>query len=111
MKSLKAFWASVCFEVARAFAADGWLVRLWPLWLLWLICFVAVMVQAPIKAGPALFGISKILMGGLIGLVIHWGFRRIYPMPQSPSGIEVGTDWKCCTGIMCAAIIALAFVP
>ena len=111
MQSLKAFWDSVVIEAQRACAPDGWLVKLWPLWLLWLICFCVVMVQAPIKAGPALFGISKVLMGGLVGLVIHWGFRRIYPMPENPSGIETGTDWKCCTGIMCAAIIALAFVP
>jgi hypothetical protein len=111
MQALIAFWASVTAETRRALAPDGWLVKLWPLWLLWLICFVAVMVQAPIKAGPALFGISKVLMGGLLGLVIHWGFRQIYPMPPKPYGIEIGTDWKCCTALMCAAIVALAFVP
>ncbi|MGB5147469.1 MAG: hypothetical protein WBN86_10130 [Porticoccaceae bacterium] len=111
MQSLKAFWDSVTTEAERALAPDGWLVKLWPLWLLWSICFFVVMVQAPIKAGPALFGISKVLMGGLIGLVIHWGFRRIYPMADDPTGIETGTDWKCCTALMCAAIVALAFVP
>lgn len=97
--------------IARAFSRDGWLIKLWPLWSLWLICFVAVMFQFPIKAWPALFGVGKVLMGGLLGLIVHWGFRQIRPMPAEPSGIEIGTDWKVCGWIICACIIALAFVP
>lgn len=98
-------------QLARAFARDGWFVRLWPLWSLFLLSFAVVLSINPMKAGLVIYAISKILLGGLIGLVIHWGFRRIHPMPAEPSGIETGTDWKCCAWIICAAVLALAFVP
>ena len=96
---------------AAAISKDGWLVKLWPLWSLWLVCFVVVMFEAPIKALPAVFGMGKVLMGGLLGIVVHWGMRQIHPMPPEPTGITIGTDWKVCGWIICACIVALAFVP
>lgn len=104
---LKTYFRNV---FTRAFSRDGWLVKLWPLWSLWLACFVAVIFAYPIKALPALFGVGKVLLGGLLGLVVHWGFRQIHPMPAEPSGIETGTDWKCASWIICACILALAFL-
>lgn len=95
----------------RAFSPDGWALRLWPLWSLFLVCFVVVLFLNPVKAGLVLYGIGKVLLGGLVGLMLHWGMRRMYPLPPNASGIEVGTDWKCCSWIICAAVIALALLP
>lgn len=95
----------------RTFSDRGWLARLWPLWLLFLVSFLVVLFLNPMKAGLVIYAISKILLGGLVGLMIHWGFRRMHPMPDEPTGIEVGTDWKCAAWIICAAVIALALVP
>lgn len=102
---------SIRESFARTFSEDGWLVKLWPLWLMFVISFAAVAYQNPLKAWLVLYAISKILLGGLVGIVIHWGFRRIHPMPLEPNGIETGTDWKCCTWIIAAAVLALALVP
>lgn len=102
---------SVRETLTRTFSEDGWLAKLWPLWLLFLVSFAVVFYLNPLKAGLILYAISKILLGGIIGLMIHWGFRRMHPMPEAPSGIEVGTDWKCCAWIICAAVLALAMVP
>ena len=102
---------SVRDVLGRTFSEDGWLAKLWPLWLMFVIGFGAVAYQNNLKAWLVLYGISKILLGGLVGIVIHWGFRRIHPMPDQPNGIEIGTDWKCASWIICAAVIALAFVP
>lgn len=97
--------------LARTFSRNGWLARLWPLWLGFIASFAVVAMQNPLKGWLVLYAISKILLGGLVGLVIHWGFRRIHPMPENPSGIEIGTDWKCAAWIICAAVLALALVP
>lgn len=96
---------------ARAFSKDGWLIKLWPLWSLFLVCLVATLFSNQLKAGLMIYGLAKVLMGGLLGLVVHWGFRRLHPMPDEPSGITIGTDWKCAAWIICACILALAFVP
>lgn len=103
--------ASVRDVLTRTFSEDGWLAKLWPLWLMFLVSFAAVGCQNQLKAWLVLYAISKILLAGLVGIVIHWGFRKIHPMPQNPTGIEIGTDWKCCTWIIAAAVIALALVP
>lgn len=106
------FWREYFRDLfKRAFSRDGWFVRLWPLWSLFLLSFAFVLFLNPMKAGLVIYAISKILLGGLVGLVIHWGFRRIHPMPAEPTGIETGTDWKCASWIICAAVLALAFVP
>ncbi len=98
-------------SLAHTFSENGWLAKLWPLWLMFVISFAAVAYQNPVKAWLVLYAISKILLGGLVGIVIHWGFRKIHPMPAEPNGIETGTDWKCCTWIIAAAVLALALVP
>ena len=108
MQFLKTY---VLDPLQRAFAPEGWLIKLWPLWLLFLASFGVTLALNPMKAGLVLYGISKVLLGGLIGLVIHWGFRRIHPMPAGAGGIETGTDWKCAAWIICSAVIALALVP
>lgn len=102
---------SVRDTLAHTFSERGWLARLWPLWLLFLICFAVVLSINPMKAGLVIYGISKILLGGIVGLMIHWGFRRMYPMPEAPTGVETGTDWKCCAWVICASVIALALLP
>lgn len=103
--------SSVRDMLANTFSERGWLARLWPLWLLFLVSFAVVLALNPMKAGLVIYAISKILLGGLVGLMIHWGFRRVHPLPEAPSGIEMGTDWKCAAWIICAAVIALALVP
>ena len=102
---------SIRDAIGRTFSEDGWLARLWPLWLMFLVSFAAVAYQNQLKAWLVLYAISKVLLAGLVGIVVHWGFRRIHPMPAEPTGIEVGTDWKCCAWIICAAELALALVP
>lgn len=97
--------------LARTFSEAGWLARLWPLWLGFVATFAAVGYQNPLKGWLVLYAISKILLGGIVGLMIHWGFRRMHPLPEQPTGIETGTDWKCAAWIICAAVIALALVP
>lgn len=97
--------------LVSTFSEHGWLARLWPLWLGFIATFAVVLSINPIKAGLVLYAISKILLGGIVGLMIHWGFRRMHPLPEAPTGIEVGTDWKCAAWIICAAVIALALVP
>lgn len=97
--------------LARTFSETGWLARLWPLWLGFVATFAAVGYQNPLKGWLVLYAISKILLGGIVGLMIHWGFRRMHPLPEQPTGIEAGTDWKCAAWIICAAVIALALVP
>lgn len=99
------------FNLAYIVRPDGFLMKLWPLWSMFLASFAVVLFLNPVKAGLVIYAISKILLGGMIGIAIHWGFRQVHPMPREPSGIEVGTDWKCCTWIICAAEIALALVP
>ncbi|WP_297829948.1 hypothetical protein [Thermomonas sp.] len=102
---------SVRAMLTSTFGEHGWLARLWPLWLGFIATFGVVAWQNPMKGWLVLYAISKILLGGLVGLVIHWGFRRIHPLPAEPTGIETGTDWKCAAWIICAAEIALALVP
>lgn len=101
----------VRFNLAYVVRPDGFLMKLWPLWSLFLVSFAVVLFLNPIKAGLIVYAISKILLAGMVGIAVHWGFRQIHPMPAAPTGIEVGTDWKCCTWIICAAEIALALVP
>ena len=105
------FFDSVLAMIQRAFASEGWLIKLWPLWLMFLASFGVTLFLNPLKAGLVIYAISKILLGGLVGLIIHWGFRRQHPMPAQPSGVEIGTDWKCAAWIICASVIALALVP
>lgn len=102
---------SVRAMLASTFGEHGWLARLWPLWLGFIATFGVVALQNPMKGWLVLYAISKILLGGIVGLMIHWGFRRVHPMPAQASGIETGTDWKCAAWIICAAVIALALVP
>ncbi len=102
---------SVRALLVHTFSERGWLARLWPLWLLFLVSFAVVLSLNPMKAGLVIYAISKILLGGLVGLMIHWGFRRVHPLPAEPTGIETGTDWKCAAWIICAAVLALALVP
>ena len=103
--------ASLRDPLVRTFSESGWLARLWPLWLGFLASFAVVAWQNPLKGWLVLYAISKILLGGIVGLMIHWGFRRMHPLPPNAAGIEVGTDWKCAAWIICAAVIALALVP
>jgi hypothetical protein len=95
----------------RAFAPDGWLAKLWPLWSLFLVCLLVVLFLNPAKAGLIVYGISKPLLGGLLGLMVHWGVKQILPPPDPSSGIADGLDRKCATWIVCACILTMGFLP
>lgn len=92
----------------RALAPEGWLAKLWPLWSLFLACLVVVLFLNPMKAGLIIYGISKPLLGGLLGLMVHWGVKQILPPPDPSSGIADGLDRKCASWIVCACILAVA---
>lgn len=92
----------------RAFAADGWLTKLWPLWSLFLVCLIVVLFQNPMKAGLVIYGVSKILLAVLLGLMARWGINQLLPPPDPTSGIADGLDRKCTAWLVCACIVAVS---
>lgn len=87
------------------------LLRGWPLLLLFCITFPVVLYLNPAKAGLALFGVSKIALGGYLGyLCDRFGFRY-EDRPHVLEGISKGTAWKRRAIIMAAAIVAAALIP
>lgn len=94
--------------LAKAMSKDGWLVKLWPLWSLFLVCLAVVLFLQPVKAGLIVYGVSKPLLGGLVGLVVHWGMKQILPPPDPSSGIADGLDRKCAAWIIAACVLAIS---
>jgi len=93
----------------RGIVADA--LRAWPLLALFLLTFPVVLLLNPAKAGLALFGISKIALGGYLGyLCDRYGFRP-EDRPHALEGISKGTAWKRRAIIMAAAIVAAALIP
>lgn len=92
----------------RSLPNDAPLRRMWPLYSLFLVCFAVVLCLNPMKAGLTLFGVGKVLLGGLGGYFIdRYAFREA-DRPHLLTGIERGTAWKRRAWIICAAIIGFA---
>jgi hypothetical protein len=85
--------------------------RMWPLIILFVLSFTVVLALNPVKAGLTLYGIGKVALGGLVGYGVDRYTFREEDRPHVLSGIERGTAWKRRAWIICAAIIAMAFVP
>lgn len=89
----------------------GDLGRASPLLLLFAITFLVVCHLNPAKAGLALWGVSKIAMGGYLG---YWADRLCFRPEDRPhrlQGIAQGTAWKRRAVIVAAAILAGALIP
>lgn len=85
--------------------------RAFPLLILFLITFVAVLLIAPQKAGLAIWGISKLALGGYVG---YWTDRLAFRPEDRPhllEGVSKGTAWKRRAGIIAAALVATALLP
>lgn len=85
--------------------------RAWPLAAMFLITFAVVLCLAPQKAGLALFGISKIALGGYLGYWVDRLSFRDEDRPHQLEGISKGTAWKRRAHIIAAAVIAAALIP
>lgn len=86
-------------------------LRAWPLLVIFLITFTVVVVLNPLKAGLALWGLSKLALGAYVG---YWADRLGFgpdDRPHAVDGIARGTAWKRRSLIMAAAILAAALIP
>lgn len=86
-------------------------LRAWPLLAVFVITFVVVVFLNPLKAGLAMWGISKLALGAYVG---YWADRLGFTpedRPHAVEGIARGTAWKRRALIMAAAILAAAFIP
>ena len=111
MPNIQILLARLRAFIRGAIDNDSPLWTLWPLWSLFLVCLVVVLFLNPVKAGLVVYGIGKVLLGGLVGFLIDWCLARAQKRPLELTGIEQGTAWKCQSWIVCAAIIALALLP
>lgn len=113
-------WAAIEWP-DRAKAAVGVLHRAWdklgdlgraaPLLLLFAVTFAVVSTLNPMKAGLALWGVSKIALGGYVG---YWADRLCFRPEDRPhrlTGIAQGTAWKRRALIIAAAILAGGLIP
>jgi len=87
------------------------LFRAWPLLLLFLITFSVVAFIAPQKAGLALWGLSKLALGGYVGYWVDRLTFRPEDRPHALEGVSKGTAWKRRAGIIAAALVATALLP
>ncbi len=86
-------------------------LRAFPLAILFLVTFAVVLFIAPQKAGLAIWGISKLALGGYIG---YWTDRTAFrpeDRPHKLEGVSKGTAWKRRACIISAALIATALLP
>lgn len=86
-------------------------LRAWPLAWLFLATFFVVTLIAPQKAGLAIWGISKLALGGYVG---YWVDRLVFRPEDRPhrlEGISKGTAWKRRALIVAAAMVATALLP
>jgi len=87
------------------------LLRALPLLIVFLITFAVVIFIAPQKAGLAIWGLSKLALGGYVG---YWTDRLAFRPEDRPhrlEGISKGTAWKRRSMIVAAALIATALLP
>lgn len=87
------------------------LFRAFPLALLFLITFAVVLFIAPQKAGLAVWGLSKLALGGYVGYWVDRLTFRPEDRPHLLEGVSKGTAWKRRAGIVAAALIATALLP
>lgn len=86
-------------------------LRASPLLLICLIAFAITAFLNPAKVGVAVWGLSKIAMGGYVG---YWSDRWAFgdaARPHRLVGVEQGTAWKRRACIVAAAMIAAAMIP
>lgn len=122
---LGAFFSGLLAKVTPT-AAIQWFLALWPaglgakiadklraapLALVFLLTIAVVVYLAPQKAGLALFGVSKIAMGGYLGYWVDRLTFRDEDRPHKLEGISKGTAWKRRAVIVAASIIAAALIP
>lgn len=81
------------------------------LFLVFVITFAVVAFIAPQKAGLAVWGLSKLALGGYVGYWIDRTVFRPEDRPHLLEGIARGTAWKRRACIVSAAIIATALLP
>lgn len=79
--------------------------------LVFLITFAVVVFVAPQKAGLAVWGLSKLALGGYVGYWIDRSVFRPEDRPHLLDGIAKGTAWKRRACIVSAAVIATALLP
>lgn len=85
--------------------------RAWPLLLVFALSFGWVLLLNPAKAGLALWGLSRLAMGGYVG---YWIDRVAFGPQARPgqlSGIVQGTAWKRRAMIISASILAAGLIP
>ena len=84
-------------------------LRASPLLLIFLVTLVGVFALAPQKAALALWGVSRIAMGGYLG---YWTDRLVFhTRPHQLQGIERGAAEKRRSTIVAASIIAAGLIP
>lgn len=79
--------------------------------LVFLITFLVVTFIAPQKAGLAVWGLSKLALGGYVGYWIDRSVFRPEDRPHLLEGVSKGTAWKRRACIVSAAVIATALLP
>lgn len=85
--------------------------RAFALALVFIVTFAVVVVVAPQKAGLALWGLSKLALGGYVGYWIDRSVFRPDDRPHLLEGVSKGTAWKRRAAIVSAALIATALLP
>lgn len=81
------------------------------LFLVFVITFAVVAFIAPPKAGLAVWGLSKLALGGYVGYWIDRTVFRPEDRPHLLDGVSKGTAWKRRACIVSAALIATALLP
>jgi hypothetical protein len=98
-------WSDRLFDAAKSAA------RCSPLLILFAVTFVGVLMLNPAKAGLALWGLSKLGMGGYVG---YWIDRFAFGAGARPhllDGVAQGAAWKRRSLIIGASILAAALIP
>ena len=87
------------------------LLRASPLLVLFIVAFLVVLMLNPAKAGLALWGVSKLALGGYLGYWIDRLAFRAEDRPHVLEGISRGAAWKRRALIIAAALLATGLIP